>query len=351
MDKGDRNNEQASIQEETESEEEQRRKLKQKEEASRYQTLPLSKKDLPLPPNPENVIIRPYDPKAKPQQQQSTKDKEAYFKSPLTGELIPGSSLSEHMRISMLDPRWIEQKHKERKEREEQEEVFATGVNIEKYLKGMAEYRSDLFGHGAEEVLIGKKIGEEEKKKEDAVAWDGHTNTVEKTAKKAMTGISLEDQIKSLHQSQGFMEDDANASKIGPALPKSSTVAGPGVTALKGPQPPQQQSVIISNYKMLNVNGVKQPLPMNPLSAMNQIPPMPVAPATFNEEEPSAKRQKTEESLMPEAEFAALYGTRGPIKFNVQIPVVPEKPEWNLNGQLIPFSMHLTESVIKILFL
>ena len=249
------------------------------------------------------------------------------------------------MRISMLDPRWIEQKHKERKEREEQEEVFATGVNIEKHLKGMAEYRSDLFGKGAEEVLIGKKIGEEEKKKEEVIAWDGHTNTVEKTSKRAMSGISLEDQIKSIHQSQGFAEDDAQ-SKIGPALPKMS--AGPGVTALKGPQPAQQQSVIVSNYKLLNIpvnTGVKPPLPMNPLSASLPTPQLAPPPSFEASDEPSAKRLRTEDQLMPEAEFVALHGARGPVKFYVQIPTVAEKPEWNLNGQLIPFTMPLTESV------
>ena len=30
--------------------------------------------------------------------------------SPLTGELIPASKIDEHMRISLLDPKWQEQK-------------------------------------------------------------------------------------------------------------------------------------------------------------------------------------------------------------------------------------------------
>lgn len=30
--------------------------------------------------------------------------------SPLTGELIPASQIDEHMRISLLDPKWQEQK-------------------------------------------------------------------------------------------------------------------------------------------------------------------------------------------------------------------------------------------------
>lgn len=113
------------------------------------------------PPQPGNIIVRQgYDPKAaaaskKPSQTAG----EEYFKSPLTGELIPASMMSEHMRISMLDPRWLEQKQRQTKEREEYEDVLATGINIEKNLKRLAEYRSDMFGSGAEETLIGRRKG------------------------------------------------------------------------------------------------------------------------------------------------------------------------------------------------
>ena len=75
-----------------------------------------NKSDLPLPPNPENVIIRrDYDPKHKsanlnaaPKQTTS----EQYFKSPITGELISASMMAEHMRISMLNPEWLKNKQK-----------------------------------------------------------------------------------------------------------------------------------------------------------------------------------------------------------------------------------------------
>lgn len=119
----------------------------------------LTKKDLPLPPNPEHVIIRKdYDPKAKQQTVTTKAAPDTYFKSPLTGELIPASSMSEHMRISMLDPRWLEQKQREKREKEDQEEVLASGFNIEENLKRLAEYRSDVFGKGDDEVIIGKKV-------------------------------------------------------------------------------------------------------------------------------------------------------------------------------------------------
>ena len=60
-------------------------------------------------------------------------------------------------------------------------------------------------------------------------------------------------------------------------------------------------------------------------------------------EEPAHKRQKTEEQLMPEAAFLGMHP--GPVRFSVQIPNMPDKPEWNLMGQLILFTMPLTETV------
>jgi splicing factor 3A subunit 1 len=191
----DKNIDEVAMDEDSDQEEETRKRTSKKDEVKSS----ITKKDLPLPPNPEHVIIRKdYDPKAKNVPTKSNQGAETYFKSPLTGELIPSSSMSEHMRIAMLDPRWIEQRQREKKEKEEQDEVLAGGYSIERNLKHLAEYRSDVFGSGADEVLIGRKLGEEEKKKDD-VSWDGHKNTVDKTATRAMTGITVEDQIKSIH--------------------------------------------------------------------------------------------------------------------------------------------------------
>ena len=47
--------------------------------------------------------------------------------SPLTGTKIPASKVQEHMRIGLLDPRWVEQQDKHIKEKINQESVFAPG--------------------------------------------------------------------------------------------------------------------------------------------------------------------------------------------------------------------------------
>jgi splicing factor 3A subunit 1 len=87
------------------------------------------------------------------------------------------------------------------------------------------------------------------------------------------------------------------------------------------------------------------PQPTHTMVAIAPQPPLHPPPLA---EEPSAKRSKTEDQLIPEEEFFKTFG-RGQITITVQLPIVPEKPEWNLNGQAIPLTMPLTDpiSVIK----
>lgn len=41
-------------------------------------------------------------------------------------------------------------------------------------LKQLVERRTDIFGVGDEEIVIGKKIGEEDIRKLEKVIWDGY---------------------------------------------------------------------------------------------------------------------------------------------------------------------------------
>ena len=69
----------------------------------------------PPPINPEKVVIRQnYDPKAAapamvPGGGAPGVDEQMLI-SPLTGERVPASKMAEHMRIGLLDPKWVEQK-------------------------------------------------------------------------------------------------------------------------------------------------------------------------------------------------------------------------------------------------
>jgi splicing factor 3A subunit 1 len=320
--------------------------------------LPMPRSDLPLPPNPEKVIIRKdYDPRAKFHKIAG----EEYFTSPITGERIPASSIPEHMRISLLDPKWLDQKEKEKKEREEQEEVLAPGASIESQLKTMAEFRRDIFGRGVDETTIGKRIGEEDKRREEKAIWDGHSATMEKTTKRAMTGITVEDQIKQIHQVQGLVDDDSF--KIGPSLvPKNQTHSMQKITTygyqlptlrpvdstsilLRPLQTPQPQVVMIPSQTPATIMRPPQPAMVIPQpQPVVELPP-PTTSLDFMEE-PLNKRLKTEEQLVPEEEYMERYGGPGSlVSFNLHVPYVPDKSEWNLNGQTITFTLKLGDSV------
>ena len=63
-------------------------------------------------------------------------------------------------------------------------------------------------------------------------------------------------------------------------------------------------------------------------------------------DEPATKRIKTaEDNLMAESDYLTLNFGRGVFRFYVVVPNVPDKPEWNLNGQTIAIEMELTEPV------
>jgi splicing factor 3A subunit 1 len=383
----------------------------------------------PLPPNPDHVIIRKdYNPKV-PKSSEQTVMADKFLISPITGEQIPADKIQEHMRIGLLDPKWIEQRDRAIAERREQEEVYAQGSAIGDQLKHLAERRTDIFGSGAEETQIGKKIGEEEKKEKTKVIWDGHSASMEKVSQKARENITIEDQIAVIHKVKGLLPDE-DKEKIGPAMPKLQTTFPAPLAPLTKPAvpveiqppassvsvPPQPLSVTSSSASVAHLQSIQAHSVRPPIATVPPVPPqMPVVgmsvpmqpgmimiphttqqnPASLgqgvlgarpplvsvipipvvrppfmpglpvvqpvtssirpnvqsssrpadsaNDDEPLAKRTKTEEQLVPENEFLAL--NKGPVTFRVQVPNSMDKSEWKLNGQLFTITLPLTDTV------
>lgn len=78
--------------------------------------------------------------------------------------------------------------------------ISYVGFAIDASLKQLAERRTDIFGVGDEETAIGKKIGEEDVRKDEKVTWDGHTSSVEAATRAARANITLEEQIHQIHK-------------------------------------------------------------------------------------------------------------------------------------------------------
>lgn len=78
-----------------------------------------------LPPTHDKVIIKKYDPKQAQKPIAKAPATDEFLISPITGEKIPASKMAEHMRIGLLDPRWIEQRDKHTVDKLNQDNVSA----------------------------------------------------------------------------------------------------------------------------------------------------------------------------------------------------------------------------------
>lgn len=106
-----------------------------------------------------------YDPKAVTRYPsnliQSAPPVDAYLTSPITGEMIHKEKASTHVKHLLVDPKWRETQQRMVENAKQQDYVYAEGSQITQNLRDLADRRTDIFGSGGEETLIGKKIDEE----------------------------------------------------------------------------------------------------------------------------------------------------------------------------------------------
>jgi len=327
----------------------------------------------PMPmqaPTADSVVVKKYDPKAAAAIRKKAED-DQFLISPLTGEKIPASKAAEHMKVGLLDPKWVEERDKAITSKSNEEVVFAPGQAIEANLKTLAERRSDIFGVGEEhqETYIGLKVGQEEARVNEKNTWDGHSSSAEAAARAARANITLNDQIKQIHQQKGLIPD-RETKTVTVQLPPQQPPQPPHQPP-QPPQPPQQMQMVRPMGGPMMMGGM-QPM-MQPMMAPQPMfmgrPPAPMfmqqqggprpgmmggprpgmggpRPGMRQPEEPPSKKQKTEENLIPENEFMAK--NKSPVTFRVSVPKVTDKPEWKLNGQMISMTFPLQETITNI---
>lgn len=293
-----------------------------------------------------SIIIRSsYNPKIKPIKE-TTHTPTEFVISPITGERIPVSKLQEHLKYSLLDPEFLQQRDRQIQEKVQQEHVYAPGSAISDSLKQLAERRSDIFGSGAEETSIGRKIGDSSSEQNKRIIWDGFAGSSESTVKAAAKTVTHDEQRKhdyEMAKLQGLIADPEK-DKIGPQTgmpPPMRMPSGFGI-------PQQVQSL---RPPQIGMSFLPPMFPSPPVLPPRMAPPsmeMPVAPSGMDDdeedEEPSSKKMKQDNAA--EEEFLKLY--KGPITFKVQVPHVADKPEWKLNGQLLNFTLAPKETVTTI---
>ncbi|CAI2347311.1 unnamed protein product [Caenorhabditis sp. 36 PRJEB53466] len=256
----------------------------------------------PLPPTKQkDVIVRDYDPRKT--QMQKNKPVENWIISPLTGERIPSDKLAEHVRYNTVDSQYKEDRDRHIGERSTEEPVLALGADISRNLGQFAERRTDIFGVGGEQTMIGKKLGEEDTQPANKLIWDGAEES--------------RDMITRAVQNQQTGFGDPNKEKIGAQVPRQTTTSGSvtitqGIASVILPQSswPQQQNL---------------PLPNSSAHLIRQM------------DGPPAKRIRTEEDLESEQEW--LKKVNGEIELLIRLP---QAPEYGMDGSLVQFSINVS---------
>ena len=82
---------------------------------------------------------------------------------------------------------------------------YLTGIDVGNTLKQLAERRTDIFGKGGEETMIGKKIGEEELPQAASVQWDGHSSSMDSVIAQAKKNVTIDEQIEAIQRSKGLL--------------------------------------------------------------------------------------------------------------------------------------------------
>ncbi|WCJ34077.1 SWAP (Suppressor-of-White-APricot)/surp domain-containing protein [Euphorbia peplus] len=221
------------------------------------------------------------------------RDPTKFVISPITGELIPINEMSEHMRISLIDPKYKEQK--ERMFAKIRETTLAQDDEISRNIVGLARLRPDIFGTTEEEVSNAVKAEIEKKKDEQPkqVIWDGHTGSIGRTANQAMSqNVNGEDQM----EAGNTLPGPAAPPPPRPGMPSIRPLPPPPGLALNLPRvPPNSFQYSTQNsggygvappmpQGMPMIPSIRPPQPPMPLPSgqqpvmVNRPPPMPVPP-------------------------------------------------------------------------
>ncbi|KAF5448545.1 hypothetical protein F2P56_029066 [Juglans regia] len=206
------------------------------------------------------------------------RDPTKFVVSPITGELILINEMSEHMRISLIDPKYKEQK--ERMFAKIRETTLAQDDEISRNIVGLARTRPDIFGTTEEEVSNAVKAEIEKKKDEQPkqVIWDGHTGSIGRTANQAMSQNMVgEDQNDAANNDARNLPGPA-APPPRPGMPSVRPLPPPPGLALNLPRmPPNTVQYSAPSSVGLPVPPPRQPvMPMVP-SVRPPPPPMSMA--------------------------------------------------------------------------
>ncbi|KJE92546.1 hypothetical protein CAOG_009678 [Capsaspora owczarzaki ATCC 30864] len=330
-------------------------------------------------------VVRGYDPKAQQRAGAAAGfDKVTYQVCPRCKEQVPLADFAEHLRVELLDPRWMEQRDKMLHEKKEIEAMFASGEQIGSTLKQFAQRRGDIFASDAEKAAALAAA--------NAAAFEPSGAGVPAFAESAFEVAASENRQAPLlpgppmhgapppptallpppmlpSQSQPLLPPpqmppppvalgaEAQA-QYAAALSARAAIhsdrlqmlgGGPPVArapllgAVAPPPPPQQQHEQFvprpNAAPLLPLSGGMYGVNLAP-QLPNLAPPLDMRlPDRDANEEPDSKRVRMDDSIGPaEQHFAATHP--GPILLQVQVPnLVGDKNGWQCSGQVLQLTL------------
>ena len=286
-------------------------------------------------PEPQMKIVRNYK---RPGQAAAGADSTRFVVSPITGELVPVDQMAEHMRISLIDPKWREQR--EAMLGKLRGSTVASDEEIAKNVISLARTRPDIFGSTDEEVSVAV-AAEVEAKKTAGFEQHPHAPPPPPTGVQPLrppAGMPVPP------RPYGAPGVPMVPLGYGPGMPGMPPPGMPGMPppGMPGMPPPGMPGLPPPGMPGLPPPGMPPGMP-RPLGAppgmMPYPPPMPYGAPMMGAglmppmpgEEPDAKRQRTEEALISEEDFAEAHPD--PVTIEVTVPAV--EGDAAMNGQTV----------------
>ncbi|QDZ19966.1 subunit 1 of splicing factor 3A [Chloropicon primus] len=291
-------------------------------------------------PEPEMKVVKNY--KRLSQLKSGKEEKGTKFAvSPITGELIPVDDMAEHMRISLIDPKWKEQK--EKMLAKIKDTTKATDDEIARNVSSLATTRPDIFGSTQEEIsrIIAAEV--ERSKKAADFAENRRRQEHEQQAPSS---------AQPQPQPRGRGMPPPPGTRVPAAGPAGRGGYAPGIPQQmqppygRGAPPPRsmgppgaQMHGVPPPHPMgppgAQMRGMPPPHPMGPPGAqMHGMPPRPMPPSRAAEDPPRSlppkpedeeaapppgKRARVEkQALQPEAQWLASHP--GAVRLSLKLP-------------------------------
>jgi len=274
---------------------------------------------------------------------------------PTTNQEMDLDKLPAHLKISMLNPKWLEEKEKFMQK--QKESSIATGREMAATLQSLSADRGDIFGTVEEEER--QLLEEAEKKKRrieetKRIIWDGHSASVQAVQAKSMQKL-MESIVNPLGEgeskSQGQLQTSKEKDKeqIGPAVPKQiqqPQVVKPSV--LPTPIPTTFPVQTFPSVRPIQMPGI---IPQIPSMLPTMVPTMqPTLPQFQFPQYPQAEIDGQNKNplppLIPEKEFAETIS--GIYTLSIRVPLDKSNEAWDLNGQMVSFDVDVMMTIKQI---